>query len=180
MYYNSILRGILNYYSFASNYPNLRKIVWILHQSAALTLALKLKLKTMGKTFAKFGRFLEDPETGITIYNEETMKVKHLYKNSITGTNNTKDLENLERLLSQARSHSLTKIGKYRCAICDSSNDIQMHHVRKAKDIREKIRTGNSSYAQWVGGFLRRQVPLCSYHHSILHQGKLNHADFMK
>lgn len=29
---------------------------------------------------------------------------------------------------------------------------------------------------EW-GGFLRKQVPLCQYHHQMLHKGQLNHAD---
>lgn len=166
----------MNYYSFAANYANLRKVIWILHQSAALTLARKLKLKTLSKVFSKFGRLLEDPETGVKIHNEESMKVKHLYK--VKGEKDKpRDLEYIERLLSQSRSHSLTKIGLFPCAICGSTTDIQMHHLRKAKDVREKIRTGNSTYKNWTGGFLRKQVPLCKYHHGLLHKGQLNHSD---
>ena len=28
---------------------------------------------------------------------------------------------------------------------------VEMHHIRKVKDVRGKIRTGDSTYAQWVG-----------------------------
>jgi hypothetical protein len=179
-YYNSVIRGILNYYTFAANYSHLRKIVWLLHQSAALTLALKFKLKTMKKAFSKFGRFLKDPETDVKLYNEVSMKVKHQYNNSSSDIANSVGFSHIEKLLSQARSHSLTQIGLYKCAICESSYDIQMHHLRKAQDVRHKIRTGNSTYAQWVGGYAIKQVPLCKYHHESLHKGELNHSDFMK
>lgn len=52
-----------------------------------------------------------------------------------------------------------------------------MHHVREAKDIRIKIRTGNATYAQWNGAVKRKQIPLCKYHHDLYHNGQLNHAD---
>jgi len=52
-----------------------------------------------------------------------------------------------------------------------------MHHIRKVKDVRGRIRTGNNTYAQWVGAYKRKQVPLCAYHHDLLHRGDLNYAD---
>lgn len=50
-----ILNGILNYYSFANNRPNLILIYWILRKSLAKTLAGKLKLGTVSKVYQKFG-----------------------------------------------------------------------------------------------------------------------------
>jgi hypothetical protein len=52
-----------------------------------------------------------------------------------------------------------------------------MHHIRKIKDVRGKIRTGNSTYAQGVGAYRRKQVPLCAYLHDLLHKGDINYSD---
>lgn len=52
-----------------------------------------------------------------------------------------------------------------------------MHHIRQVKDVKNKIKTGNSTYQQWVGAFYRKQVPLCAYHHDLYHRGDLNYAD---
>ena len=57
-FYNHRIRGILNFYSFAGNRNDLRKIILLLQLSCALTLALKYKLKTKAKVFKKFGRLL--------------------------------------------------------------------------------------------------------------------------
>lgn len=54
-FYNHRIRGLLNFYSFAGNRNDLRKIILFLQQSCALTLALKLKLRTKGQIFKKFG-----------------------------------------------------------------------------------------------------------------------------
>lgn len=51
--------------------------------SCALTLALKHKLKTASKAFDRFGRYLADPETSVSIYHEDVMRVKHDYKTSV-------------------------------------------------------------------------------------------------
>lgn len=57
-YYNSKIRRILNYYSCADNRNELSSIIRFLRYSCALTLARKFKLKTLAKTFKKFGRDL--------------------------------------------------------------------------------------------------------------------------
>lgn len=143
--------------------------------SCALTLALKHKLHTASKAFGRFGRYLEDPETGVMIYHEVEMKVKHDYKKS------SSEVTELDRKLEGSPHGTLTmKIMNAQCAVCGSNTKVEMHHVRKASDIRNKIRTGNASYLQWVGGFLRKQIPLCNYHHVLLHKGQLNQLDFRK
>jgi group II intron reverse transcriptase/maturase len=58
-YYNSKIRGILNYYSCVHNRNELWSIVRFLRYSCALTLARKFKLKSLKKTFSKFGKDLK-------------------------------------------------------------------------------------------------------------------------
>jgi Type II intron maturase/Reverse transcriptase (RNA-dependent DNA polymerase) len=67
-FYNNKIRGLLNYYSFAGNYPSIRRIIWLLVQSCALTLTLKYKSGTMRKMFVRFGKTLKDPETELELY----------------------------------------------------------------------------------------------------------------
>lgn len=175
-FYNWRIRGILNFYSFAANYSSLGRIVWLFTLSCSLTLALKHKLGTASKAFSRFGPKLADPETGVEIFSETSMKVKHDYK-----TDSQEPIADLDKLLSGSPHGTLTKkIIDAKCAICNSNSNIEMHHVRKASDIRSKIRTGNSTYHQWAGGFLRKQIPLCRYHHLLLHEGRLTHFDYRK
>lgn len=54
-YYNSKIHGILNYFNFCHNRMNLWFIIRFLKYSCALSLAKKFKLKTLAKTFRKFG-----------------------------------------------------------------------------------------------------------------------------
>jgi len=54
-FYNAKVRGLLNFYSFASNFYRLNSILWLLKASCALTLTRKYKLRTMSKVFRKFG-----------------------------------------------------------------------------------------------------------------------------
>ena len=56
---------------------------------------------------------------------------------------------------------------------------VEMHHVRSIKDVRMRIRKGESSYEEIVGAMKRKQVPLCERHHKDLHNGKLTREEML-
>nr|UDP55420.1 putatuve reverse trannscriptase orf679 [Schizostauron trachyderma] len=80
-YYNSVIRGILNYYSFVNNYKSLGNLVHGLKLSCALTLALKYKLRHVSKIFRKFGSNLkESRKSKIELYIPKTFKPLKKFK----------------------------------------------------------------------------------------------------
>jgi hypothetical protein len=91
-FFNHRIQGLVTFYSFGVNLTSLRKILMFLRLSCALTLALKHKLRTQRQAFKKFGRTLDDPETGIKLELPSELKVKHLYR----GTNSKKPEDNLK------------------------------------------------------------------------------------
>lgn len=132
----------------------------------------------MRKAFLKFGRLLVDPSSGISLTVLGSMKVKHDYKQPLWGTGSKHETPALDRVLKSKRFNTMTeRLADMKCTLCGTSNQVEVHHLRAVKDIRAKIRTGDSTYAEWKGGFLRKQVPLCSYHHRLLHRGQLNSLD---
>lgn len=82
-FYNSKMRGLLNFYSFAANRNKLGRILWFFRASCALTLARKYKLDTMRKAFFKFGKTLKCPHTDLEIFIPTTLRVLHNYKKSL-------------------------------------------------------------------------------------------------
>jgi group II intron reverse transcriptase/maturase len=53
-YYSSIIRGIYNYYCFVANMNQVAKVIWLITESCAQTLARKYKVKSLKKVFHKF------------------------------------------------------------------------------------------------------------------------------
>jgi hypothetical protein len=53
--FNSILRGIFNYYTFVDNFATLGRIQFILQHSLAKTLCNKLKIRNRYQLFKKYG-----------------------------------------------------------------------------------------------------------------------------
>jgi group II intron reverse transcriptase/maturase len=155
-FFNAKIGGILNYYSFAGNRALLHRLFWILRQSCALTLARKFKLKTMRKAFKKFGYELKDPETDVSLNIPKSLKRISEFK-----IKNSPRVEDLDEVLSKSWANKLTLSIKFGvCSLCGSSTKVEMHHVRKVNDVRQKMRTGNMTFGEWQGSVLRKQIPL--------------------
>lgn len=174
-WYNSLVNGIISYYSFASNRPKIGYLIWILRASCALTLANKYKLKTMKKAFQKFGFNLKDPQTDLSFYNSTEFKVINDFK-TYKG-----NLDDLYKKLNSDWASNLqeTSFGKS-CVICDSEKDIEMHHLRKVANIRSKFKFEGQSSTKLISAMNRKQIPLCNYHHKELHKGNLGYWEYRK
>jgi len=81
-FFNLKIHGILNFYSFASNRFRLWRVIWLLKASCALTLARKLKLKTIKQVFKRFGSNLKCPDTDVTLFYPTSLKVLHDFKSN--------------------------------------------------------------------------------------------------
>nr|QDA21774.1 hypothetical protein [Proschkinia sp. SZCZR1824] len=101
-YFNSRIRGILNYYSCVHNRNELWSIVRFLNYSCALTLARKYKLKSLAKTFKKFGRdltFVNDKGKKYKIFRPDNLRMLPENKRFRVNENT-----NIDKLLSQSWS----------------------------------------------------------------------------
>lgn len=142
-FYNSKVHGIINYYSFARNRVKILNLIWILRLSLAKTLARKYKLKSARQVFKKFGPLLKDPETDLQMHAPRSLPVIHKY-------NNVENLTPAPELLEKSWYGRLTKTNLFkRCAICNTSSNIQMHHLRKVSDVRAKIANSRASFKEW-------------------------------
>lgn len=174
-YFNSRIRGILNYYSCVHNRNELWSIVRFLNYSCALTLARKYKLKSLAKTFKKFGRdlrFVNEKGKEYKIFRPDNLRMLPENKRFRVNENT-----NIDQLLSQSWSNSLTRTQfDEPSTICGTLDNIEIHHIRSVKDVQVKTR----AYTQWVGAFRRESTLLCKEHHHLIHAGKLTMDDVKK
>lgn len=127
-YYNSVIHGILNYYSFANNYKSLGSLVHGLKFSCSRTLALKYKIRHSSKAFKRFGPKLKAPESKIELDIPKSFKATKKFKINIRVP---------DKVIFSNWNNKLTKSNLFKlCVICGSSNRIEMHHVRKVKDLK--------------------------------------------
>ena len=173
VFYNQKIRGLLNFYSFAGNKGQMHKVLYFLYMSCALTLALKYRLYTARATFRKFGPVLKDPKSKLTLHRPASLKSDHNYKSEET-------LYTPDEIIDMSWNRKLTQSALNKsCVLCGSS-PVEMHHIRGVKKVREKMKSQESSYAEFVGAFQRKQIPLCSIHHHDLHNGLLSYEQVKK
>jgi len=162
-YFNAVVRGIRNYYSFAANRSNLSKVVWMAWKSCALTLAKKFKRKTIKKVVDKFGKELEHKETGKKFYKPDNLvRMNHF---------NVSGEINLEMTrIKWTNKMTKSNLGKT-CVICGKT-PVEMHHVRKIRDLKNDMRL--DWFTKQMALINRKQVPLCKEHHRKVHNNSLN------
>jgi group II intron reverse transcriptase/maturase len=175
-WYNSKIQGILSYYSFASNFPKIQYVIWLLHASCALTLSNKYKWKSMRKAFQHFGKYLKDPKTDIMLRIPNHYKVTNKFNKS-----SKLDLVKLEKILNSSWATKLTEtnFGKS-CVVCGAYSEIEMHHIRNIANIRTKIKHNGQTSTMITSAMNRKQVPLCKFHHNELHVGNLGYWQWRK
>lgn len=93
-FFNSKITGLLT--AYPGNFSLMARLIWILRQSCALTLARKFKLKTKKKALDKFGYELRDPKTGISLNIPKTYKATYDYSSKPQAI-----FENPEKLVDQ-------------------------------------------------------------------------------
>lgn len=151
--YNSVARGISQYYSFAANYGRLTSyLILILKRSCAKLLAAKFTLKTMAKVYKRFGSDLASP------------RGYKFIKLSYTADKNFKRGVNANpQVVSLYAMKSLSGLYNLPCAICGSEYKVEMHHIRMMKDLNPK--RGASKVDKIMAKANRKQVPLCRVCH---------------
>lgn len=166
-YYNSIISGVLNYYSFANNRKSLGSFVHGLKLSCARTLALKYKLRHASGIYKRFGSKLRSPDGSVELFIPSTLKAIKKFNCNVPIPDDV--------ILSNW-NNKLTKSNLFKsCIICGSSDQIQMHHVRQIKDLKSKAKGKKLDFfTTQMATISRKQVPLCSAHHQALHNNTLS------
>lgn len=154
--YNSIYRGIMNYYSFVHNLNELSsRIHNILKSSCAKLLAAKFTLKSQSKVREKFGSdFKGGDRHGF---------IKAIYGIKPSAFNvNTNDVQ----LRINAQGISKASLENLSCSVCESEYRVEMHHIRQMKDLNPKARFIDKLMAKKN----RKQIPLCRECHLAHHK----------
>lgn len=172
--FNSIISGILNYYSFVNRRSVLWKVCDVLRKSCALTLADKLKLKTAAQAFQKFGR-------NLSIKNNVGREIASLstWPKTLKTTGKFK-IKNAEVVYSDLIRVIDNTDGYFRtsnelqsmCEFdgCYSTKGLELHHINPMISAKRK---DLSPAAKILLARKRKTVTLCKKHHALMHERKL-------
>lgn len=128
--------------------------------------------------FNKFGRQLTDPDTGVGFVKVDSLKVSYDFKTKSTVNISKNDQSDPFAILDQKWVGVTTVSSVFKsCVICGTTSEIEMHHIRRVANVRRKFFSMDLTFKQWQGAVKRKQIPLCKYHHDMLHNGKLSNYE---
>lgn len=158
-HYNAVIRGWYYYYQLAENVGRLNYARYVLLYSLAKTLAHK-EGSSVWKIFRKYGnpiRFVKPNGRLIQFFNQPLKQSK-----SPTWEHPTIDVIPTwfpRRTQSRLQDN---------CAICASTEQIEMHHVRHIRKRGQHLR----GFHLYLASVNRKQIPVCHRCHLDIHQGR--------
>ena len=162
-HYNNILRGWYNFYQLALNVCQLNYAKYVLYYSLTKTIARKEKSSTR-KVIRKYGK-----DITVTKPNGKTL---HFFNKPLTQVRKPKALPaNIDSIPTWTPRLTRTRLQDH-CAICNSRDHIEMHHVRHIRKRGEKVR----GFTLYMAAINRKQVPVCRKCHRDIHNGKYDGA----
>lgn len=169
MRYRAVLLGYKNYYNFVDNKYDLRKIHWLLKESLKSTLCRKWDI-SKSKLIKKIGRDLiiryssrsKNKESKSINFAKPDLKwspMKFMINPSLT------DPTDVTRWTIRS-----TKPISSSCSNCNSTQNVEMHHLKHIKTLNVKL----NQFDQNIAKINRKQVPLCRSCHQLVHKGLYN------
>lgn len=189
--YNYIIQGLYNYFKCTDEFYRLSQIFSFLRFSCYKTLVSKYKIGTISKLFGKFGDNLEKL-TEVKLIKPETKKIS---LNTVLKTKE-KCIKPLsyENILDKIWLQDTKDVLKY-CFLCNSEENLESHHIKSIKKIREKYNVNKNKYKIYNWKYLqenpkcyfellnvainRRQITLCHQCHTDIHKNTISnkHAE---
>jgi hypothetical protein len=174
--YQSEYRGIVQYYRMAYNLHTLSKLKYMAEVSLVKTLASKYKT-TCTKIYRRFGTIIKT-DAG----NRKVILVKHERKSkkplityfggvSLKWNKWANIGEQLPNPSWSNRSELVQRLEMQECELCGSQKKIEVHHIRKLADLKQK----GATKTEWQKRMMarnRKTLIVCQKCHGNIHYGR--------
>jgi len=177
--YQSVLRGLYNYYCLASNVSKrIGHVQLILRTSLLKTLASKHRTSTR-----EIRRKYRAPDQEYTTYRTVVVRPGKeplvaafgglsLKRNpegmGAEGFDHSKAWFRHTGTRSEAVQHLLYKV----CWLCRERGPVEMHHIRKLADLNKPGRRPKERWEQIMSARKRKMLPVCADCHDAIHAGR--------
>jgi group II intron reverse transcriptase/maturase len=181
--YNSEVRGLYNYYCLATDVSKkIGKFKYYHYYSMVKTIARKEK-SSVKKVIDKYGvDVLRKDGTGtrnlvgVRYETKEGMKVMTYFNESLKKVEQPRT-DCVDKLVIDipTRCQLLTRLNANVCELCGKEDvPLQVHHVRKLKDVKKRYAKRGKSIPEWVlrmASIRRKTLVLCKPCHMAIHAG---------
>lgn len=185
-FYNSLIRGYLNWFRCSDNFTSAKGIIWTLRLSCLKTLARKHKKNLKWALTVFTVNVLATAPNGVIFSLPFLHEISQMSKKFLL---TEKFIEsNPQNILNKysLRLHSSSRLFS-KCVVANCFNtDIEIHYVTKLgrrveRDGKVVVLTSNNKRLSGISAVLsvinRKQIPLCSFHHLEFEVGNYSPLD---
>jgi len=176
--YQTEYRGLVQYYRMAYNLHILGDLKYVMEISLVKTLANKYKT-TCSKIYKRYGAKImtnEGERKVLLVKVEHDAPKKPLIAYfggvSLKWDKRASIDENLTKPIWNKRSELVQRLLAQVCELCDAQENIEVHHIRKLADLKQK---GRNCQPEWKRAMIARQrktLVICQKCHQSIHYGK--------
>lgn len=175
--YQMELRGLVQYYVLAYNVCSLSHLKHIMQESLVKTLACKYRI-TRKKVYAKYSG---------TVVSEDGQALKCIRvdveregKKPLVATFGGFSIKRkpTARIVDQTpkpintRTEILQRLLADTCEICGSSENVEVHHIRKMSDLKKQGSDPKTGWKALMAKRRRKTLVVCKTCHSAIHSGR--------
>jgi len=172
--YQGEYRGLVNYYGLAQNIGSLSDLRWVMETSLLKTLAHKNQsgVEQEAKRLSAKEKTQYGPRKCLKLV------IKRENKNPLVATFGGLPLRRRKKPVIQDQvltayirrtSEIVERLLNDTCEICGTKENVQMHHIRKLRDLNKQ---GKREMPLWMKVMIsrkRKSIPLCKRHHDEIH-----------
>lgn len=175
--FQSEYRGLVQYYSMAHNIHRLNEVGWVVTASLLKTLAGKYK-STVSKMNKKYRNQMEVAGKTYRVY---TVRIDRKGKEPLIAHYGAIPLKRDPKPASikdelpkfgTNRSELIDRMMTNECEMCGNKGEIQVHHVRKLKDLITHGRKEKPVWVQRMAAIRRKTLMVCAECHTAIHLGQ--------
>lgn len=173
-------RGLVQYYSMAHNIANLNEVEWVTVTSLLKTLAAKHKssVNQMAKKYRSNlvvnGKSYRVFKVSVEREGKQPL-VSHFGAIPLKRNPRPVTLKDEPPKIMTGRSQLLDRMMAEECEMCGCKGRIQVHHVRKLKDLTQPGRRAKPAWVQRMAALRRKTLMVCESCHQAIHAGRHKH-----
>lgn len=167
--YNAEVRGFANYYSIANNSCALHSFRYIMEYSMYKTFGRKYRAN-IGRIIKKYRH---NKDFAVKYSNQKGEQKMNTFAKVSYSRKTTKMHANVDGLpntiIVTAKTSLIDRLKAKLCEYCGATNDLEMHHVRKLKDLK-----GRQPWEKLMIARRRKTLAVCHSCHQKIHHGKMD------
>jgi group II intron reverse transcriptase/maturase len=165
--YNYTIRGFHNYFAIANNSALLSRFRYIMQYSMYKTFAAKYRssVPEIARKYVKNGMFT------VQYANKKgDVKSQSFYNESFKRRKPATDVQlDANLTVYHSKNSLIDRLKAEKCEICGAEETLEMHHVRKLKDLKGKTHVEKVMRARY-----RKTIALCKSCHVKTHAGTID------